>query len=91
MTTTISVTTKRQVVLPKAFCDRKRIKPGTSLRVTEVEGGLYVTPIAEPTEEELKRVIESAGSLRGRQTRAQEEQVQELVTQHRARKGRPRQ
>jgi AbrB family looped-hinge helix DNA binding protein len=91
MTTTISVTTKRQVVLPKAFCDRKRIRPGTALRVTEVEGGLYVTPIAEPTEEELKRVIESAGSLRGRQTPAQEELVQELVTRHRARKGRSRQ
>jgi AbrB family looped-hinge helix DNA binding protein len=91
MTTTISVTTKRQVVLPKAFCDRKRIRPGTALRVTEVEGGLYVTPIAEPTEEELKRVIESAGSLRGRQTPVQEDLVQELVIQHRARKGRSRQ
>ena len=35
MTTTITVTTKRQVVLPKAMCERKRIQPGTSLRITE--------------------------------------------------------
>lgn len=89
MTTTISVTTKRQVVLPKTFCDRKNIKPGTALRVTEVAGGLYVTPIAEPTEQELKGVIASAGSLRRRQTPAEEELVQELITQHRAEK-RPR-
>jgi len=86
MTTTISVTTKRQVVLPKAFCDRKRIKPGTALRVTEVADGLYVTPIAEPTEQELKEVIASAGSLPRRQTPAEEELVQELITQHRAEK-----
>ena len=66
MTTTISVTTKRQVVLPKLFCERKKIKPGTALRVTEVGDGLYVTPIGEPTEQELKEVIACAGSLRRR-------------------------
>jgi hypothetical protein len=56
------------------------------LRVTEVADGLYVTPIAEPTEQELKEVIASAGSLPRRQTPAEEELVQELITQHRAEK-----
>jgi AbrB family looped-hinge helix DNA binding protein len=84
MTTTISVTTKRQVVLPKAFCDRKRIRPGTALRVTEVADGLYVTPIAEPTDRELSEVIACAGSLRRRQTPADEARIGELVAQHRA-------
>ena len=84
MTTTISVTTKRQVVLPKAFCDRKRIKPGTALRVTEVAGGLYVTPIAEPTDRELNDVIACAGSLRRRQTPADEARIGELIAQRRA-------
>ena len=83
MTTTISVTTKRQVVLPKAFCDRKRIRPGTALRVTEVAGGLYVTPIAEPTERELREVIKCAGSLRRQQSPAEETHIQELIAQHR--------
>ena len=86
MTTTISVTTKRQVVLPKAFCDRKRIKPGTALRITEVADGLYVTPIAEPTEQELKEVIASAGSLRRQQTPAEEQLVQDLITEHRGKR-----
>ncbi len=36
MTTTITVTTKRQVVLPKAMRERKRIRPGIPLRITEV-------------------------------------------------------
>ena len=86
MTTTISVTTKRQVVLPKAFCDRKRIKPGTALRVTEVGDGLYVTPIAEPTEHELKEVIARAGSLRRRQTPDENELVQDVIADYRAEK-----
>ena len=90
MTTTISVTTKRQVVLPKTFCDRKNIKPGTALRVTEVADGLYVTPIAEPTEQELKKVIASAGSLRRRQTPAEEQLIQDLITEHRGKRRSPR-
>jgi hypothetical protein len=50
-----NVSPKGQVELPKDFCERKRIKPATALRVTEVEDGLYVTPLPEPTE---KRVAE---------------------------------
>ncbi len=90
MTTTISVTTKRQVVLPKRFCDRQHIKPGTALRVTEVRGGLYVTPIPEPTEEELKRVIAQAGSLRRRQSIEEEKSVQQAIREYRAEKRRKR-
>ena len=89
MTTTISVTTKRQVVLPKRFCERKKIKPGTALRVTEVGNGLYVTPIAEPTEQELKEVVACAGSLRRRQSLDEEELVQDIIAEYRAQK-RPR-
>jgi AbrB family looped-hinge helix DNA binding protein len=86
MTTTISVSTKRQVVLPKRFCERKKIKPGTALRVTEVGDGLYVTPIAEPTEQELKEVIACAGSLRRPQTPGEEELVRDVIAEYRAEK-----
>jgi len=86
MTTTISVSTKRQVVLPKSFCDRKKIKPGTALRVTEVADGLYVTPIAQPTEQELKEVIARAGSLRRQQTPAEEGLVSQVIADYRAEK-----
>ena len=88
MTTTISVTTKRQVVLPKKFCERKKIRPGTSLRVTEVGDGLYVTPIAEPTEEELQEVLASAGSLLLRQTAEEEGMVQRVIEKYRKEKRR---
>ena len=84
MTTTISVTTKRQVVLPKKFCERKKIKPGTTLRVTEVGDGLYVTPISEPTEAELKEVLSSAGSLTRHQTPEEEQMVRKLIADYRA-------
>jgi len=86
MTTTISVTTKRQVVLPKAFCDRKKIKPGSALRVTEIADGLYVTPIAEPNERELLEVIAQAGSLRRRQAAGEEELVSRVIADYRAKK-----
>ena len=84
MTTTINVSPKRQVELPKDFCKRKRIKPGTALRVTEVGNGLYVTPLPEPTEKELREVIAAAGSLTRRQTPVEEEMVQQVITDYRA-------
>ena len=88
MITTISVSTKRQVVLPKAFCDRKKIKPGTSLRVAEVGEGLYVTPVAEPTEVELQQVLAGAGSLRRHQTPEEETMVQRVIKRYRKAKRR---
>ncbi len=84
MTTTISVSPKRQVELPKEFCERKRIKPGTALRVTEVGNGLYVTPLPGPTENELKKVIAAAGSLRRQQTPEEKEMVRQAIADYRA-------
>jgi hypothetical protein len=52
--------------------------------VTEVGDGLYVTPIVEPTEKELKEVIAKAGSLSRAQTREEEDAVQEAVKKFRA-------
>jgi bifunctional DNA-binding transcriptional regulator/antitoxin component of YhaV-PrlF toxin-antitoxin module len=84
MTTTINVSPKRQVELPKEFCERKKIKPGTALRVTEVGDGLYVTPLPEPTEKELREVIAAAGSLTRRQTSEEAEMVQQVIADYRA-------
>lgn len=84
MTTTINVSPKRQVELPEDFCERKKIKPGTALRVTEVGEGLYVTPLPEPTERELREVIAAAGSLTRRQTPEEEEMVQQVIADYRA-------
>ena len=86
MTTTINVSPKRQVELPKDFCERKKIKPGTALRMTEVGDGLYVTPLPEPTEKELREVIAAAGSLTHRQTPDEEEMVQQVIANYRAEK-----
>ena len=90
MTTTISVSPKGQVELPEDFCKRKKIKPGTALRVTEVGDGVYVTPVPEPTENELKEVIAAAGSLARRQTSADEEMVQQVIADYRTEKRRKR-
>jgi AbrB family looped-hinge helix DNA binding protein len=92
VTTTITVTTKRQVVLPKAMCERKRIRPGSSLRITEVGEGFYVTPVPEPTEAELAAVFKALDA--GRRTRPitaeAEVAIQDEITKYRAEKrGRP--
>ena len=85
MTTTITVTTKRQVVLPKSMCERKRIRPGTSLRITELGEGFYVTPVPEPTEAELAAVFKALDE--GRRTksiRAEDEaQIQDEIKKYR--------
>ena len=86
MTTTISVSPKRQVELPEEFCKRKKIKPGTALRVTEVGDGLYVSPMPEPTEKELKEVIAAAGSLTRRQTPEDEQMVRQIIAGYRGEK-----
>ena len=90
MPTTLNVRLNGQVELPEDFCRRKRIKPGTVLRVTEVGGGLFVTPFAEPTESELKAVISAAGSLTRTQTPAEEEQLQAVIAGYRSEQRRSR-
>jgi bifunctional DNA-binding transcriptional regulator/antitoxin component of YhaV-PrlF toxin-antitoxin module len=91
MTTTITVTTKRQVVLPKAMCERKRIGPGTSLRITELGDGFYVTPVPEPTEAELLAVFNALdGGHQPHPLTAQDEvSIQAEITQYRSEQRRP--
>ena len=74
--------------LPEAFCKRKKIKPGTALRVTEVGDGLYVAPVPEPTEKELKQVIAVAGSLTRTQTPDDEQMVESVIAEYRNQKRR---
>ena len=75
MFTTVTVTTKRQLVLPKEFCRRARISPGSQLRVTQVGKGLYLAPILPPSEQELRAVIRAAG---GPVTREPKDAVQRV-------------
>lgn len=75
-------------MLPKKFCQRKKIKPGTAVRVTEVGDGFYVTPVPEPSERELASVLAAAGSLLRSQTGAEEEMVQGIISGYRADKRR---
>ena len=74
--------------LPEEFCRRKKIKAGTALRVTEVGDGLYVAPVPEPTEKELKEVIAVAGSLTRRQTSDDEQMVESVIAEYRNQKRR---
>lgn len=79
------MTTKRQVVLPKAMCERKGIRPGTSLRITEVAEGFYVTPVPEPTEAELAAVFKAldAGGRTRPITAEDEAVIQDEITKYR--------
>jgi len=86
VTTTMNATTKRQVVLPKAMCERKKIQPGTSLRISEVGNGFYVTPVPEPAVKELAAVCKPLDG--GRRTRTitdeDEARIQQEIEQYRA-------
>ena len=89
MTTTISLTSKRQCVLPKDFCERKRLKPNSPLRVTEIGEGLYITAIPEPTVEEFEQVVKlSGGPPTKRFTKKDERMVLGAIKNIRAKKNR---
>jgi AbrB family looped-hinge helix DNA binding protein len=90
MTTTVSVSQNGQMELPQEFRKRKKIKAGTALRVTEVGDGIYVTPLTEPTEKELREVIAAAGSLTRSETREDEAMVQRTIAEYREEKRRKR-
>jgi hypothetical protein len=66
------------VVLPKAMCERKNIRPRTSLWISDVGEGFYVTPVPEPTEAELAAVFKSldAGRRARPLTAADEARIQ---------------
>jgi bifunctional DNA-binding transcriptional regulator/antitoxin component of YhaV-PrlF toxin-antitoxin module len=87
MTTTISLTTKRQCVLPRDFCERKGLKPNSPLRVTEIGEGLYITPIPEPTAQEFEKVVRlSGGPPTKRFTKKDERMVLGVIKNVRAKK-----
>ncbi len=89
MTTTISLTSKRQCVLPKEFCERKGLKPNSPLRVTEIGEGLYLTPIPEPTEAEFDEVVRLSGGPPARRfTKQNERMVLSVIKNIRAKKNR---
>lgn len=72
------------MALSKEFCARKRLKAGMAVRVTEVGEGLYLTPIPEPTGEELRQAIAAAGTLLGLQTADEEDMVARAIAVYRA-------
>jgi hypothetical protein len=61
VTTTVKLAANGQMVLPEALCKSKRLKTGSTLRVTEAGESILLTPVYPPSEEELAGVIEAAG------------------------------
>ena len=72
------------------MCERKRIRPGSALRITEVGEGFYVTPVPEPTEAELAAIFKALdGGRKSRPISAEDEaQIQEEIKQYRAKRRR---
>jgi bifunctional DNA-binding transcriptional regulator/antitoxin component of YhaV-PrlF toxin-antitoxin module len=61
MVTTVSVMKKRQIVLPKVFCEEICIHEGASLRAVTVKGSILLTPIRPPSKSEYAAIIKAAG------------------------------
>ncbi len=61
MVTTVSVMKKRQIVLPKVFCEEIRIQEGAPLRAVTVKGSILLTPIRPPSKSEYAAIIKAAG------------------------------
>ena len=67
------------------MCERKGIQPGSSLRITEVGDGFYITPVPEPTEDELAMIFKSLD--KGRRHRPissdDEDRIQDEISKYR--------
>lgn len=53
--TTTTVSSKYQIVIPKEVRERRQIKPGMRLYITEDERGLHL--VKEPTLEEVRGLL----------------------------------
>ena len=85
MTATTSLSSDGQVLLPEELCRRKKIKPGTILHLTEVGDGIFVRPVLPPSVAELKAVFNAVdrGHKTRRQTRADEQAIEEEINTYR--------
>jgi hypothetical protein len=52
---------KRQIVLPKVFCEEIRIHEGAPLRAVTVRGSILLTPIRPPSKSQYAAIIKAAG------------------------------
>jgi bifunctional DNA-binding transcriptional regulator/antitoxin component of YhaV-PrlF toxin-antitoxin module len=86
MTATLSIDAKRQMVLPKRFCEHARIRPGSKVRVTPVEGGLLLAPDEPSWEEELREVERASGLPRGREPKNAMEVIKRALAEIRQQK-----
>jgi len=90
ISTTVHVTRKRQVILPKEYCEQKHIEPGTTVRITAIGEGLYLSPIPPPTETELRKVFKAAGAAGPERITSKDERLMtESIRAVRARRSRP--
>jgi bifunctional DNA-binding transcriptional regulator/antitoxin component of YhaV-PrlF toxin-antitoxin module len=86
MATAMNFPPNGQMNLPETLRERRKIRPGAALRVTGMGEGSYVTPLPEPSEQELREFIAAAGSLTRAETPEGEAMVPQVITA--CRKGR---
>lgn len=90
MSVTLSLSPGLQVVLPKELCRRQKLKPGATLHVTEIGGGIFVRAGSPPTERELRAIFRAvdAGEAPRPMTAADEQLIADEIKAHRAARSR---
>jgi AbrB family looped-hinge helix DNA binding protein len=79
MTATLSVDTKRQLTLPKRICEHARIRPGSKVRISQVDGGLLLSPVESSWEAELQAVIKATGYPSGPEPKDAAKRIKETI------------
>jgi hypothetical protein len=83
MITTIELSPSGQLQLPKEFCEKNKLKAGTSLRVVSLGKALYVTAQEEPNVEEFERLVAESGAPDREATAEEEKMIQETIAEFR--------
>jgi bifunctional DNA-binding transcriptional regulator/antitoxin component of YhaV-PrlF toxin-antitoxin module len=63
MNKTVTVSAKRQVVIPRDYYEGVKLKPGAALRVVQIGNSLVLTPVSLPTQKEFKTLLRMGGSV----------------------------
>ena len=63
MDKTVTISAKRQVVIPRDYYECVKLKPGAALRVLQIGNSLVLTPISMPAEKEFKALVRLAGPV----------------------------
>lgn len=82
--TTVELSENGKVTLPKEYCRKNNLTPGTPMRMLEVGASLLMIPQQGPTLEEFEHLVATTGVFDREATPEEEKLLDEVIAMVRA-------